>query len=134
MFSIATRMDLAEFGVSPDTEFTMNISANGNISVQCNDPLAKEKIEKYLIENPDVCEQFGYIQALANLDRAKQSPAGAYPAWQNMRNTKLSIQAEAVEMFFGDALNSGMNFSSMLASFGVGGGSAKYYAGVDYKV
>ena len=130
-FSASVRVDLAKLGVSPETEFTLNISAEGAISVDCDDQVAKEKIEKYLSDNPKVCEQFGYIQALANLDRARQSPAAVR---QDMRNTKAELQASAIESFFGNALSSGMNFSSMLASFGSNGSEASYYTGVDYLV
>ena len=130
-FSAGLRVALAEQGVSPDTEFTLNISSDGVVSVSCDDAVAKEKIEKYLEDNPKVCEQFGYIQALANLDRARQSPAAVR---QDMRNIKAELQASAIEAFFSNALNSGMNFSSMLASFGAGGSEASYYTGVDYLV
>ena len=130
-FSVELRVALAAKGVSPETEFTLNISSDGVVSVNCDDPVAKEKIEKYLEDNPKVCEQFGYIQALANLDRARQSPAAVR---QDMRNTKAELQASAIESFFGNALSSGMNFSAMLASFGAGGNEASYYTGVDYLV
>ena len=130
-FSVELRVALAAKGVSPETEFTLNISSDGVVSVNCDDPVAKEKIEKYLEDNPKVCEQFGYIQALANLDRARQSQAAVR---QDMKNTKAELQASAIESFFGNALNSGMNFSSMLASFGSNGGEASYYTGVDYLV
>ena len=130
-FSVELRVALAAKGVSPETEFTLNISSDGVVSVNCDDPVAKEKIEKYLEDNPKVCEQFGYIQALANLDRARQSQAAVR---QDMKNTKAELQASAIESFFGNALNSGMNFSSMLASFGAGGNEASYYTGVDYLV
>ena len=130
-FSVSVRVELAKLGVSPETEFTMNISAEGAISVDCDDQVAKEKIEKYLSDNPKVCEQFGYIQALANLDRATQSPAALR---RDVKNTKVALQSEAIEAFFGAAMSSGMNFSGMLASFGAGEDSASYYTGVDYTV
>ena len=130
-FSAGLRVALAAEGVSTDTEFTLNISSDGVVSVNCDDPAAKEKIEKYLNDNPKVGEQFGYIQALANLDRARQSPAALR---QDMRNMKAELQASAIESFFSSALNSGMNFSSMLASFGANSSEASYYTGVDYLV
>lgn len=130
-FSAGLRVALVAQGVSADTEFTLNISSDGVVSVNCDDPVAKEKIEKYLEDNPKVCEQFGYIQALANLDRARQSPGAVR---QDMRNTKAELQASAIEAFFGNALSSGMNFSSMLASFGADSSAASYYTGVDYLV
>ncbi len=130
-FGLTMRIDLAKQGVSPDTEFTLNIASDGKITVSCDDPVAKEKIEKYLADNPKMCEQFGYIQALANLERAKQSPAAVQ---QDLKSTKQALQAQAIEMFFGAAMESGMNFSSMLASFGADSDTASYYTGVDYTV
>lgn len=130
-FSVGLRVALAEQGVSADTEFTLNIGSDGAISVACDDAVAKAKIEKYLEDNPKVCEQFGYIQALANLDRARQSPAALR---QDMRSMKMELQSSAIEAFFGEALSSGMNFSSMLASFGSNSSKASYYVGVDYLV
>ena len=130
-FSEGLRVALEEEGVSPDTEFTLNISSDGVVTVNCDDAAAMEKIEKYLKDNPKVGKQFGYIQALANLDRARQSPAALR---QDMRNTKAELQFAAIVTFFGAALSSGMNFSSMLASFGSGDSKASYYTGVDYLV
>lgn len=138
-FSLLLRTALAKEGVSLDTEFTLNLDSSGNISVSCDDAVAKEKIEAFLKENEDVCEQFGYIQALSNLERARQSPAGQSSAWSEVRNAKKAYQAEAVEAFFGEALESGMNFSSLLATFNpVTGDSAadstSFYAGLDFTV
>lgn len=133
-FSESFREAVEELGVSPDTKFTLNISSEGKISVDCSDAIAKDKIEKYLEDNPKVREQFSYIQALANLDRAKQSPAASSPTWRDMTNVKKSIQAEAVQLFFSDALSSGMNFSSMLASFSPDSEAATYFTGVSYLV
>lgn len=130
-FSAAVRLDLERLGVSSETEFTLNISAEGVISVNCDDQAAREKIEKYLSDNPDVRERFSYIQALANLDRAKQSPAAVR---QDVKNATVRLQSNAIEVFFEAAVSSGMNFTGMLASFGSGGGSASYYTGVDYTV
>lgn len=139
-FSIDMRLELAKEGVSMETDFTLTMDSEGKIEVSCDDALAKEKIEKYLEENPKVCEQFGYIQALSNLERARQSPAASSQAWQNIRDAKAELQTQAVEIFFGDALSSGMNYSSLLASFSpfTGSGSAadttSFYTGVNYTV
>ena len=133
-FSESFRKAVEELGVSSDARFTLNISAEGNISVDCGDAVARGKIEKYLEDNPKVREQFSYIQALANLDRAKQSPAASSPTWRDMTSLKKAIQTESVQLFFSDALNSGMNFSSMLASFSSDSETAKYFTGVSYLV
>lgn len=136
-FSAQVRLDLAELGVSIDTEFTLNLSAEGKIDVSCDDPNAKAIIEEYLADNPDVCEQFGYIQALGNLERARQSPASATAMWQQVRSNTVEMQTQALEAFFSDAMQSGMNYSSMLANFGAGedaGESTSFYAGLNFTV
>lgn len=130
-FSLAMVEALAKEGISSDTQFSLSISPEGAISVNCTDQAAREKIEKYLEENPEVREQFSYIQALSNLDRAVQRPT----SWGNsLRGEKIAMQASAIEAFFGDSLNSGMNVSSLLASFGLDSDQAKYYSGIDYLV
>jgi len=139
-FSIDMRLELAKEGVSMETDFTLTMNSEGKIEVSCDDALAKEKIEKYLEENPKVGDQFGYIQALSNLERARQSPAASSLVWQDVKNATAELQTQAVEMFFGDALASGMNYSSLLASFDpfTGSGSAadvtSFYTGVSYTV
>jgi hypothetical protein len=136
-FTLRVRVDLASQGVSPDTEFTLTMSPNGKIQVECADIMTKTKIEQYLVEHLDICDQFGYIQALSNLERARQSPAGSQAAWREVRSAKKAYQAQAVEAFFGEALNSGMNYSSLMASFADSASSepsAAFYAGLDFTV
>jgi len=135
-FTVELRAALLKEGVSLETDFSLSMNADGKIDVICDDPLAKEKIQKYLAEHPKACEQFGYIQALSNLERAKQSPAGSMAAWKDVRSATAELQTQALEAFFGEAMNSGMEYSSMLASFGAGGGDAKaaFYTGLNFKV
>lgn len=139
-FSATVRVDLAKLGVSLDTEFTLTMSPEGKVGVDCDDPVAKGVIEKYLADNSEVCEQFGYIQALSNLERARQSSAGSQAAWQQIRNDKQALQAQAVEIFFDEALSSGsMSYGSLLASFapateGDSSASTSFYAGLNFTV
>lgn len=133
-FSATVRLALMEHGVYLDVDFSLTMTADGNIHVKCDDALVREKIEKYLKDNPKVCEQFGYIQALSNLNRARQSsPAGL----QGGRIAKAGMQAQAMEAFFGEAMNAGMNYAALMAEFGQGIGiteSASFYAGLDFTV
>jgi hypothetical protein len=135
-FTVELRAALLKEGVSLETEFSLSMNADGKIDVICDDALAKEKIQKYLAEKPKVCDQFGYIQALSNLERAKQSPVAGMAAWREVRNATAELQTQALEAFFGAALNSGMDYSSILASFGAGGGdsAASFYTGLNFKV
>lgn len=138
-FSLSLRADLLGKGVSLDTEFSLTMDANGKVDVNCDDALAKETIRTYLAKNPDACDQFGYIQALSNLERARQSPAGASTAWSEFCNSKKACQAQAVEAFFSDAIDSGMNYASLLASFNPVTGtdasqSTSFYSGLNFTV
>ncbi len=134
-FTASVRADLAQKGLPLDTEFSLSMNSNGSIDVLCDDAAAKEKIQQYLSENPKVCEQFGYIQALSNLDRARQSPAGSMAAWQEIRNSKAELQTQAVEAFFNAALGTGMDYSSLLASFGPGEDAVtSFYTGLNFTV
>lgn len=130
--SLTMRMDLFELGVPLETDFTMKLSADGQISVICDDPAAKQAIEKYLSGNPKVCEQFGYIQALANVERARQSP---FTIGTAMRDVQAQLQASAVAAFMSGALDSGLaNYVDMMASFDGSSDSVKFYAGLNFKV
>jgi hypothetical protein len=137
VFTLQVRVELAKLGVSTDTDFTLTMTPDGKIQVDCDDAAIKEKIERYLEDHADVCEQFGYIQALANLERARQSPAGNLAAWREVRDAQKAYQFQAVEAFFSEALRSGMNYSSLVADFSVSASSedsAGFYAGLDFTV
>ena len=136
-FTLQVRVDLAKRGVSTDEEFTLIMTPDGKIQVDCADAAVKEKIERYLEEHQDTCEQFGYIQALSNLERARQSPAGRLAAWREVRDVGKAYQFQAVEAFFNEALCSGMNYSSLMADFSASSSSedsAGFYAGLDFTV
>lgn len=138
-FSLLMRASLAKLGVSLETGFSLTMDANGQVDVNCDDPAARETIRAFLEENPEVCNQFGYIQALSNLERAKQGAAGVSSTWSELANSKKGYQSQAVEAFFSDALNSGMNYSSLLANFGAASeddasSAASFYAGLSFTV
>ena len=139
-FTSDLRIDLYKKGVDLETEFTLNMTAEGKIEVLCDDPQARQTIQRYFEGNSDVCGQFGYIQALANLDRARQSPAGAANLMGSVLQSKKAIQVQAVEAFFDSALSSGMSYGSLMATFTAGNadsgetGSASFYAGISYTV
>lgn len=139
-FSTNLRLELYKQGVPLDTEFTLSMTADGQIQVQCDDPQAKGIIQKYLQENPEACQDFGYIQALANLERAKQSPTGAAQLMDSVLQSKKEIQLQSVETFFDTALSSGMKYSTLLANFSQtdtaenAADNTSFYAGLDFTV
>ncbi len=131
-FAATVRIEMAKRGVDPATEFSLHMDKNGLIEVHCDDPAAKQNIQAYLKETPKVCEQFGYIQALANLDRAVQSPSGS--SWQNLRDVKAELQASALESFFGASLQGNMSYAGITAGFSGEETAVAFYAGINYKV
>lgn len=130
-FAVKVRLDVMKLGVSKETEFSLTQSPEGLIQVNCKDPAAKATIEEYLESNPKVGETFGYIQALANYDKARQNPMAQQ--WSELKDMKTEIQTSAIEAFFSDALNSFANYSPLTAGFGQNG-AASYFTGLNYTV
>ena len=134
-FTVSLRAALAEKGVPLETEFSLSMNTDGKIDVLCDDPIAREIIQKYLAATPKACEQFGYIQALSNLERAKQSPAAGLTAWRDVRSATAELQTQALEAFFDAATNSGMDYSPILANFGADkNAKADFYTGLNFTV
>jgi hypothetical protein len=134
-FTVNLRAELLKVGVPLETEFSLSMDRDGKISVLCDDPVMREKIQKFLADNPKMCEQFGYIQALSNLERAQQSPASAMSIWKDVRSSTAGLQTQAIEAFFGAAINSGMDYSGIMANFAPGGNSkASFFTGLNFTV
>ena len=131
-FTVETKVEMTKRGVDPEQEFTIVMGADGDISVACDDPATKEAVLQYLKETPEACEEFGYIQALGNLQRAQQTAA-----WPSVQVTKATLVNSAIEAMFDETLSSGaMVFSSLTAQFsGLGEhNSASFYTGVNFAV
>jgi hypothetical protein len=138
-FTFQMRQALEEMRLPPETVFSLNLSADGVVGVVSDDPIVKTRLEGYLEDNPEAREQFAYIQALANLERARQSPAGALAVWQGVRSDMAQMRTEVLEDFFSDALGAGMQYTALLANFsplasGQYAQSAGFYAGISYTV
>ena len=131
-FSAKVRLGLIEKGLPKETDFTLRLAGDGSIEVVTKDPKAKELIQDFLKENPEACEDFGYIQALANFEKARKSPMA--DQWQALRDTKAAIQASAVSLFFSQAQDAGMNYASLMADFSQSQETAGFFTGVDYTV
>lgn len=132
LFTMTTRVELAKLGVSPEQDFTISMSPEGSISVKCDDPEAKKIIEQYLSDNPEACERFGYLQALGNLERARQTPlASTLPGGGS--STAL-LQGQILDAFFGEATSSFMDYSSLTAAYSGSSKNISFYAGLGFKV
>lgn len=132
-FSGTLKEELVKVGVPSDVKFNLVADSNGAITVQCDDAEAKAKIEEYLKANEEVEEQFRYIQALGNLDRATKNSL-AQSQLKQIKTMKATIQAQALDAFFSGMFESGSGngYSSMLADFS--GSDASYFMGANYTV
>jgi hypothetical protein len=114
-FSLRVRLELNDLGLPPETAYTLRLSSEGSISVACDDPAARDLINRYLAESPETCEQFGYIQALTNVDKAGRNPAAISAS---LHEAKASLRASVVEAFSAGALDAGLlDYASILADF-----------------
>ena len=126
-FIAKMREGLQKAGLPKDTVFTLSLSKEGNIQVQCDKEDSKAAIEKYLSDNRKLCEDFGYIQALGSLQKADRQAASFGLA--SMSSLRHEIQASAVEAFFNSSVQSGFSPSSLTAAFS-GEESAGFYSGI----
>jgi hypothetical protein len=130
-FSLRVRLELNDLGLPPETSYTLRLSSEGTISVDCDDPQARDLINRYLAESPEACEQFGYIQALANVGRACKSPAALSASLGEVRT---ELQASVVAAFTSEALNSGlMDYAAILADFQPSA-ATRFYTGLSCTV
>ncbi len=131
-FSAALSAGLLLSGVDPEVEFSLIATPNGEIQVISDHP-DKAKIEDFFKESPKMAEQFLYIQALGNLERANQGSGAGVRNWQDMGSTKAELQAQAMDIFFSVTGDSGMGYSSLMADFSDGAVN-QYMLGANYTV
>lgn len=129
-FSLALRLAMAEKGVDTEEEFVLTMDRGGNITVEADNPNTKYLVQQFLKDNPKVCDQFGYIQALSNLEQAQKSHV-----WQGISNIKAEITANALEHMFSDTLNTGLlDYSALTAKASSGGEKLSFYSGFNFTV
>ena len=126
-FTKSMREGLQKAGLPKDTVFTLSLSTEGNIAVQCDNKDSKAAIEKFLSGNRKLCEDFGYIQALGSVQKADQKAAAFGLA--SLSKSKADIQASSVESFFNTSLQNGFTPTALNAAF-TEGESAAFYSGV----
>ena len=129
-FTLTARLGMLLQGIPQDVEFWLVATPEGNIEVNCQDPEQKRQIENFFQDNPELMEQFLYIQALGNLNRAQQSSI-AGGQFRDIQAMKSSVQAQALEAFF--SANSGMGYSSLIGDF-TGGDSASFMLGANFTI
>ncbi|MDR2892199.1 MAG: hypothetical protein LBV80_03820 [Deltaproteobacteria bacterium] len=131
-FTTLIKAGLLAYGADPEVEFQMVATPEGEIQINCNDPEQKKIIEQFFEDNPELKEDFLYIQALGNMDRAQQS-ATATSHRNYLEGTKSGLQSQAMEAFFNNMFTSGsVGYSSIMAEFGLE--NADYFMGANYFV
>ena len=130
-FTTLVKAGLMLSGADPEVEFKLVANSDGTMSVQCDDPEQKKIIEEFFAANEELEEQFMYIQALGNMERAQQSATAQTHRLYN-EATKAGLQQQAMEAFFTDMMNSGIGYSSIMAEFGLE--DADYFVGANYYV
>lgn len=131
-FEKGMRAAVSLAGVPEDVEFKLVANSKGEVEVQCDDPACKAIIEEVLKEIPALEDEFKYIQALKNADKA-QSSATASQHRLSLQATKAGLQQQAMEQFLTDVFSSGqIGYSSLLADFGTEG--TDYFMGANYFV
>ena len=129
-FSLLMQAGLYAQGVTESEDFYLVASPAGQISVNCADPVLKEKVFALLAENPELSEQFLFIQALGNVERSRQ--AGSTLSQQ--RETKANLGMQAVDIFMNAAAQQGVGYSSLLGAFEGGWDSAQFFMGANLTV
>ncbi|MDR1124605.1 MAG: hypothetical protein LBM64_00870 [Deltaproteobacteria bacterium] len=131
-FEKGMRAAVSLAGVPDEVEFKLVANSKGEVEVQCDDPAAKAVIEEVLKEIPALEDEFKYIQALKNADKA-QSSATASQHRLSLQATRAGLQQQAMEQFLTDIFSSGeIGYSSLLADFGAEG--TDYFVGANYFV
>ncbi|MDR2503595.1 MAG: hypothetical protein LBD82_04320 [Deltaproteobacteria bacterium] len=129
-FSLLMQVGLYAQGITESEDFYLIASSEGNIDVNCVDPVLKEKVSALLAENPDLSEQFLFIQALGNVERSKQVGS----TLQQQRETKANMGMQAVDIFLNAAVQQGMGYSSLLGAFEGNQDSAQFFLGANLTV
>jgi hypothetical protein len=132
-FTTTVKAGLLLSGADENVEFTMIATPEGEMQIQCSDPEQKARVEQFFAAIPELKDQFLYIQALGNMERA-QSSATATTHRLNALATKAGLQSQAMETFFKDIFSSGMGYSSLLANFDSSEDTADYFVGANYFV
>ncbi|MDR1241426.1 MAG: hypothetical protein LBM00_01370 [Deltaproteobacteria bacterium] len=131
-FTTMVKAGLLLSGADENVEFQIIATPEGDMQIQCADPEQKTRIEQFFADVPELQEQFLYIQALGNMERARAS-ATASTHRLNAQATEAGLQSQAMEVFFNDIFSSGVGYSSLLADFD-SGESADYFVGANYFV
>lgn len=118
-------------GADVNVEFKMLLNSSGEFEIQCDDPEQKALIEKFFAENEELVDQFEYIQALGNMERAQNSSTASSHRFY-LDGVKSGLQSQAMDTFFTDMFSSGqVGYSSILADFGE---DTEYFVGANYYV
>lgn len=130
-FSAKVEAGLLQAGVDKDAEFRLVATSDGKMEVYCDDPDTKKQIEDFFSKNSKLKDDFFYIQALGNMERAGQLTQGTGGANQ-VKGVQAGLQAQAMQAFFSAAFANSGNYNSMIGNFTESG--AEYFMGANYRV
>jgi hypothetical protein len=114
-FALAVRSDMKEMGLDENMQFTLVVDASGNIQV-LSDHEDKAVLKAYFADNPEMVDVFKHIQALSNIKKTQQKEAQLGNPLA--KDSKISLQAEALTAFFDTLEGSGTDYFSQIANFG----------------
>lgn len=133
-FKTVMMAGLAAMGFKETDEFQMVATPEGEIEILSDDPEVKAAVAFLLEETPKLKEQFLYIQALGNIERAK----GAMTTQAQMQYSQASLASDAVDLLLngGNFLNQigglGIGYSALMANYSMN--DIQYMLGANYLV
>jgi hypothetical protein len=125
---------LALLGFEETDEFRMIATPEGEIEILSDDEEVKAAMAFLLEESPKLKEQFLYLQALGNIERAK----GAVSAQMQSRYAQAGLGSEAMDIllssgnFLGQAGGLGVGYSALMANYSMS--DIQYTLGANYLV
>ncbi|MDR2051560.1 MAG: hypothetical protein LBQ63_07320 [Deltaproteobacteria bacterium] len=129
-FTLQVQGGLFLLGVTECDDFQLAATPEGEIEILSQEPALKEKLETLFAENPELKEQFLYIQALGNIERAGQSLSPRL----RQQAALADLGAQAVNIFMEAASSKGAGYSSLLGNFNGAEGSMQFLLGANLTV
>lgn len=133
-FKKSMQIGLTLLGFEKTEDFQLMATPEGDIEIMCEDPELREAVAFLLEETKDLKDQFLYIQALGNIERAK----GTMTGYMENLYGKASLQADSLDIllngsdFINQISSLGIGYSSLLANFNTD--SVQYMLGANYTV
>ncbi|MCL1889574.1 MAG: hypothetical protein FWF99_03605 [Desulfovibrionaceae bacterium] len=129
-FTLLMQASIYALGLEESADFFLSASPEGQIEVSSSDPILREMVTALFAENPELGEQFLYIQALGNIEKTSQ--AGTPLMAQQAARANLGMQS--VDIFIQAAASQGFGYSSLLGLYDGSSGGLSYFLGANMTV